>query len=504
MAAPASAVVKSFYSPYPYDKRTGTGYVNCSTGGQFYVTRNVLTGDSSSTVCSGVAKVPAGVTLIGAYAFYLNTGLTTIDFESGSQLDYIDVAAFGSATSLTTITIPSKVSVVKFESAFYGTSSLRAINVSPSNVKYKSVDGILFNKSQTSLLTFPSAKNLSSYTIPSSVTAIGYRAFRGSSVLTSLKIPSSVRTIDEYAFEESSISSLVLPQGLQTIKGGTFFNASRLRSVALPDALSTIEDGAFNGTGLTSVVIPASVNKIGICGFCSSPSLTTVKFLGNAPQSVGLNAFNNVGADARAYVKSTSTGFAAESAQWNRLKVTFAFGVTYDKNGASLGNAPIGDLYLAGQQVSLPNQGTLTRTGFTFDGWSADRTGDKLIGTYSPDLASDFILYARWIQNIKASATKKPTISGVPKVGRTLTVNPGVWSGSPNPSISIQWFQCTKVLSSEDSKVPSGCVKISGATKTTIALKSSQKGKFIAVAVSGTVSGTTSTTWLSKSTSKVQ
>ena len=63
-------------------------------------------------------------------------------------MDYIDVAAFGSATSLTTITIPSKVAVVKFESAFYGTSSLRAINVSPSNAKYKSIDGILFNKSQ--------------------------------------------------------------------------------------------------------------------------------------------------------------------------------------------------------------------------------------------------------------------------------------------------------------------------------------------------------------------
>ena len=127
-----------------------------------------------------------------------------------------------------------------------------------------------------------------------------------------------------------------------------------------------------------------------------------------------------------------------------------------------------------------------------------------MIGPYSPDLASDFILYARWIQNIKASATKKPTVSGVPKVGRTLTVNAGLWSGSPAPTITIQWFQCTKVLSSENSMVPSGCVKISGATKKTIALKSTQKGKFIAVAVSGTVSGTTSTTWLSKSTSKVQ
>ena len=46
------------------------------------------------------------------------------------------------------------------------------MTVDTNNPAYSSVDGVLFNKSQTTLIQCPGAKT-GSYTIPNSVTSIG-------------------------------------------------------------------------------------------------------------------------------------------------------------------------------------------------------------------------------------------------------------------------------------------------------------------------------------------
>ena len=57
-------------------------------------------------------------------------------------------------------------------------TSLTGITVDAFNSFYSSVDGVLFNKSQTTLIQCPGGK-AGSYTIPNSVTDIGYHAFSG-------------------------------------------------------------------------------------------------------------------------------------------------------------------------------------------------------------------------------------------------------------------------------------------------------------------------------------
>jgi hypothetical protein len=120
----------------------------------------------------------------------------------------------------------------------------------------------------------------------------------------------------------------------------------------------------------------------------------------------------------------------------------------------------------------------------------------------------DIVLVPVWKQLIKAAASKKPTISGkatsTKKGTNRLTVDKGKWTGYPNPAISYQWYVCSKQVSAATQSIPKTCKTISKATKPTLAVTKTYKGKYLTVRVTGTSAGTSATHWLAKSTAKVK
>ena len=84
------------------------------------------------------------------------------------------------------------------------------------NSVYSSVDGVLFNKSQTTLIQYPGAKP-EAYTIPNSVTSIGDYAFSGCTSLTSVTIPNSVTSIGDSAFYGCTSLSAINGGGAQLL-----------------------------------------------------------------------------------------------------------------------------------------------------------------------------------------------------------------------------------------------------------------------------------------------
>ncbi len=84
--------------------------------------------------------------------------------------------------------------------AFDGCTGLIATAVDKLNASYSSLDGVLFNKNQTTLIKCPERKAVS-YTIPDSVTSIGEAAFSGCTGLTSVIIGDSLTSIGDSAFE---------------------------------------------------------------------------------------------------------------------------------------------------------------------------------------------------------------------------------------------------------------------------------------------------------------
>lgn len=105
---------------------------------------------------------------------------------------------------------------------------------------------------------FEGCSGLTSLTLPSGVTEIGWGAFEGCKGLISLTIPSSVTSIGKYAFLWcSGLTSLTIPSSVTKIDcWGLFYGCSGLTSLTLPSSVTSIGLEAFNGcSGLTSIYV---------------------------------------------------------------------------------------------------------------------------------------------------------------------------------------------------------------------------------------------------------
>jgi len=125
---------------------------------------------------------------------------------------------------------------------------------------------------------FSGCSGLTSLTLPSGVTSIGYRAFEGCWGLPSLTIPSGVTSIGYWAFGYcSGLTSLTIPSGVTSIGGCTFYGCSGLTSLTIPSGVTEIGNYAFSGcSGLTSLTIPSSVTSIGDEAFYGCIGLTSL------------------------------------------------------------------------------------------------------------------------------------------------------------------------------------------------------------------------------------
>lgn len=194
-------------------------------------------------------------------------------------------------------------------------TSLSTITVDALNSFYSSVDGVLFNKSQTALLLCPEGK-AGAYTVPNGVRTIESRALSSCTRLASVTIANSVTNIGSYAFQ----------------------NCTSLTNATIGTSVTSIGSYAFFGcSSLSSVTIPSSVTTLGSYCFDSCISLKKVYFTGNAPSADSTVLYNE---NATSYYLPGTTGWGPTfggrpTALWLPLILNngFNFGVQTNRFG---------------------------------------------------------------------------------------------------------------------------------------------------------------------------
>jgi hypothetical protein len=411
MTAPAQQI---FQSP------TSNGYYQYTTNNNTAVIVNYLGSDTTLTMPNTLAGLP--VVAIAQDAFYQLSALTSVSI--GTNITLIGTNAFFQCPALVSISIPASVTNIG-TGPFIDCQALTTIAVSSANTHYTNVNQVLFNKAQTSLIEFPGGvggsytvlaavtntgaafvgntltaiavaagntiysasggvlfnKNQSqlisypgglggSYTVPANVTTIVSAAFEYSTSLPSVTIGSGVTSIGLFAFYDcQSLSAIsvnaananysttngvlynkkqtqliqypsalggnyTIPNTVTNIGEGAFGDAFNLASVVIPDSVKTISTEAFyscihlsavligNGVtniqqdaffycpSLTAVVIPGSVTALGFEAFAGCESLGTVCFEGKPPVDGGSVFFSDFSLSAISYLTGT-TGWGA-------------------------------------------------------------------------------------------------------------------------------------------------------------------------------------------------
>lgn len=173
--------------------------------------------------------------------------------------------------------------------AFNGIRTDSEIVEIPASVEY---DGVTY----TVVGIAPSAlyiKNVSSVSIPNTVTYIGNSAFRGCSQLSEVVIPDSVASIGQSAFASSGLVSVNIPDSVTTLGAGAFERCTRLTEVSIGSGIMELPSNAFaTCTSLTSVTIPGTVETIN-GSFHDSRNIRDIT-MGDGVKRIEGNAFANL------------------------------------------------------------------------------------------------------------------------------------------------------------------------------------------------------------------
>lgn len=213
-------------------------------------------GPAAFSGCSGLTNITIGsnVTSIGTNAFYSCFRLTSIIIPN--NVINLERGAFTGCSGLTSITIPDSVTTIG-DVAFYGCDimtnvligagvtaigngaflgdySMQAFKVDTNNPAYSSLGGVLFNKSQTTLIAFPNG-SARRYTIPTGVTSIGAYAFYSCDHLASVTIPNTVTNMgfDAFAFDYALLN-IYFQGNAPSIDSTAFYNEQQPIAYYLP------------------------------------------------------------------------------------------------------------------------------------------------------------------------------------------------------------------------------------------------------------------------------
>lgn len=246
-------------------------------------------------------EVPAGIESIGADAFYLcwsvklhmkmperdmpnyPWGLQETEitwegadgkpvFSRGVFILPVDQEALNTAES---IFLPADARVIE-PHKFCLYTKLKSIEVAPENPWYCSIDGILYDKAATTLVSCPRCYDFDRLAIPDTVKTIGQSAFRNCTALKAITLSDSIESIQRAAFGScTDLATIRFGTSLKSVLNNAFERCNSLETVELPSGLQYIGmEVFFECEKLSRVTVPATIVEININAFSETQGLT--------------------------------------------------------------------------------------------------------------------------------------------------------------------------------------------------------------------------------------
>jgi len=224
------------------------------------------------------ASIGSGVSTIGGQAFRF-AGLEG-NLEIPDNVRYLDFYAFASCTELTTLEIGKYLTGIG-ANVFSDCTSLSSISFC-SSTELKEIGDNAFLRT-----------NLSSVTIPESVETLGPYVFANISSLQSADLTSSISSIPDRAFSsDTSLKTVQFSDSVTAIGVNAFTGCTSLSQIYWSQNLKSIGNQAFyNCNQLSSVGFTENLESIGAAAFWNCSSLAGSLDIPNSLTTLGISAF---------------------------------------------------------------------------------------------------------------------------------------------------------------------------------------------------------------------
>lgn len=221
-----------------------------------------ITEGSTFSECTSLKSItlPASITTIPSYMFAGCSALERVTAKG--TITAIGNSAFKSDTALTEIPDLSQVTSIG-DRAFYGCSALKTVDLhSVTTMEYGAFQGCDALSGEIDL---------------SNLEEIPGHAFCYDPNITSVITCPTLRSIGDWAFIWADISTISLPETLNSIGTYTFYKASLSGTVALPDSLTQLGASAFSGCEeVNAIQIGSGLKDIPANAFAGCTNLKTI------------------------------------------------------------------------------------------------------------------------------------------------------------------------------------------------------------------------------------
>ncbi len=226
----------------------------------------------------------------GTVLYFYAQGNTATSFEVPDGVTKICDYAFWKVNNLKSITLPASLTEMECYALTYCTS-LESITVSEDNTVYTSIDGDLYTKDGSMLLTYAIGKKDRVFTLPTTVKKLQYDSISGAMYLEQINLPDGIESVTGAAFENcASLVSINISENserFKTIDGCLFSKdgktmisyakGSKAKSYTIPEGVENMEYGCFTNTvWLEELIFPESMSRIDSWGLAACPSIKSV------------------------------------------------------------------------------------------------------------------------------------------------------------------------------------------------------------------------------------